>query len=44
MKLTLQAPKLKNSLDAAPTYAHCVITAMERAGYVKNYVQQNHDG
>ena len=24
--------------------AHCVITAMEKEGYVKGYVQQNHDG
>jgi NAD-dependent SIR2 family protein deacetylase len=37
-------PKLVSSLDALPTYAHRVITAMEREGYVHHYVQQNHDG
>jgi len=36
--------KLGSSLDAQPTYAHCVLTALERAGYLKHYVQQNHDG
>eukprot|EP00026_Physarum_polycephalum_P007541 Phypoly_transcript_07604.p1 GENE.Phypoly_transcript_07604~~Phypoly_transcript_07604.p1 ORF type:complete len:510 (+),score=56.14 Phypoly_transcript_07604:48-1532(+) len=38
------APKLENSLDALPTFAHCALTAMERAGYLHYYVQQNHDG
>jgi NAD-dependent SIR2 family protein deacetylase len=40
----VKGPKLHSSLEANPTYAHCVITAMEKAGYVKSYVQQNHDG
>eukprot|EP01125_Pyxidicula_operculata_P021365 TRINITY_DN818_c0_g1_i1.p1 TRINITY_DN818_c0_g1~~TRINITY_DN818_c0_g1_i1.p1 ORF type:complete len:368 (+),score=67.19 TRINITY_DN818_c0_g1_i1:94-1197(+) len=40
----VKAPKLKSNLDAEPTYAHCVITALERAGYLHSYVQQNHDG
>lgn len=31
-------------MDANPTYAHCVLTAMEKAGYIKWYIQQNHDG
>lgn len=38
------APKLTSSLDASPTYAHRVIASMERAGHIKHYVQQNHDG
>jgi NAD-dependent SIR2 family protein deacetylase len=40
----VKAPKIKSSLDALPTYAHCVLTTMERAGYLKYIVQQNHDG
>jgi NAD-dependent SIR2 family protein deacetylase len=40
----VQAPKLKSNLDAEPTYAHCVLTAMERAGLLHHCVQQNHDG
>ncbi len=40
----VQAPKLGSSLDALPTYAHCVITAMERKDLIHYYVQQNHDG
>jgi len=40
----VQAPKLKSNLDADPTYSHCVLTAMERAGLLHHYVQQNHDG
>jgi len=40
----VQAPKLRNNLDAEPTYAHCVLTCMERAGLLHHYVQQNHDG
>jgi NAD-dependent SIR2 family protein deacetylase len=40
----VKAPKIKSSLDALPTYAHCVLTTMERAGYLKFIVQQNHDG
>jgi len=40
----VKAPKLKSSLDAQPTYSHCVLTAMERVGFLHHYVQQNHDG
>jgi len=40
----VQAPKLKSNLDAEPTYAHCVLTALERAGLLHHLVQQNHDG
>eukprot|EP01128_Nolandella_sp_AFSM9_P004485 TRINITY_DN2017_c0_g2_i2.p1 TRINITY_DN2017_c0_g2~~TRINITY_DN2017_c0_g2_i2.p1 ORF type:complete len:434 (-),score=74.20 TRINITY_DN2017_c0_g2_i2:117-1418(-) len=36
--------KLVSNLDAQPTYAHCVITALERANLIHHYVQQNHDG
>ena len=38
------APKLKRKIDAQPTLAHRVIVALERAGYISNCVQQNHDG
>eukprot|EP01124_Arcella_intermedia_P011223 TRINITY_DN1764_c0_g1_i3.p1 TRINITY_DN1764_c0_g1~~TRINITY_DN1764_c0_g1_i3.p1 ORF type:complete len:366 (-),score=48.45 TRINITY_DN1764_c0_g1_i3:42-1139(-) len=40
----VKVKKVANSYDAEPTYAHCVIAAMERAGYIHHYVQQNHDG
>jgi len=40
----VKAPKLRSNLDAEPTYAHCVLTCMERAGLLHHYVQQNHDG
>jgi NAD-dependent SIR2 family protein deacetylase len=36
--------KIKNPLQALPTKAHCVLTAMERQGFLHHYVQQNHDG
>lgn len=37
-------PKLRSNLDAQPTYAHRVLAATERAGFLHQYVQQNHDG
>jgi NAD-dependent SIR2 family protein deacetylase len=40
----VQAPKLGSSLDALPTHAHCVVTAMEQQDLVHYWVQQNHDG
>jgi len=39
-----QVAKIKDILDAQPTYAHCVLTAMEKTGMLHYYVQQNHDG
>jgi NAD-dependent SIR2 family protein deacetylase len=33
-----------NRLQAQPTTAHYVITEMEKARFVKHWVQQNHDG
>jgi len=40
----VKAPKIKSSLDAQPTFAHQVLVALERAGYLKYWIQQNHDG
>jgi len=40
----VNTPKIKDSYAAEPTYAHCSITHMERAGLIHYYVQQNHDG
>lgn len=40
----VKTQKIKSSLDAQPTYGHLVLTALERAGYLKHWVQQNHDG
>mmetsp|Transcript_2729 Transcript_2729/g.7521 ORF Transcript_2729/g.7521 Transcript_2729/m.7521 type:complete len:573 (-) Transcript_2729:63-1781(-) len=37
-------PKLRSNLDAQPTLAHCVLTALAREGHLKHWVQQNHDG
>lgn len=37
-------PKLKSSLDAEPTLGHRVLVALQRAGYLHHWVQQNHDG
>ena len=37
-------PKLKSMLDAEPTLAHRVLVSLYRAGYLKHWVQQNHDG
>lgn len=37
-------PKLRSNLDAQPTYSHYVLTALEKAGRLQMYVQQNHDG
>ena len=37
-------PKLHSNLDAQPTLAHCVLTALGREDHLKHWVQQNHDG
>ena len=42
--MATNVPKLKSSFDARPTFAHCVLAALERKGYLHHYVQQNHDG
>ena len=39
-----EVPKIKSAFDAKPTFSHHVISKLEEAGYVKYYVQQNHDG
>jgi len=31
-------------MDSGPTQAHCVLTALHRAGHIKGWIQQNHDG
>lgn len=36
--------KLRSPFDAQPTRAHFVLTALERVGLLKTWVQQNHDG
>jgi len=37
-------PKVKSPYDAQPTLAHCVLTALHQHGFLKHWVQQNHDG
>jgi len=39
-----EIPKAWSPFDAQPTLAHRVLTSMYQAGYVKHWVQQNHDG
>ena len=36
--------KPRSPLLAAPTFAHYAVTSPHNAGYVKRWVQQNHDG
>ena len=33
-----------NRLMAEPSYAHHLLTKLERKGYIKHWLQQNHDG
>merc|ERR1712137_103818 len=37
-------PQIRSGYEAEPTYSHRVLVALERAGYLHHYVQQNHDG
>lgn len=36
--------KKKSGLDAEPTFAHYTLAALYKAGHLKHWVQQNHDG
>ena len=36
--------KPRNPLKAGPTFAHFALAALHRAGWLKHWVQQNHDG
>jgi NAD-dependent SIR2 family protein deacetylase len=36
--------KVKSPYDAQPTKAHFVLTALHKAGLLKHWIQQNHDG
>jgi len=40
----VQVKKPLSNLDAEPTLSHRVLTALSRAGYLKHWIQQNHDG
>jgi len=42
--IAMKRPKIKNGFDAQPTYAHRTLVALHRAGFLKHWVQQNHDG
>jgi NAD-dependent SIR2 family protein deacetylase len=37
-------PKIKSNLSAEPTYAHRAVTQLFHEGYLKMWIQQNHDG
>ena len=39
-----ERPKLWSEFDAQPTLSHRVLTGIFEAGYLKYWVQQNHDG
>jgi len=36
--------KLRSPIDAQPTYSHYALTAIYKAGFLKHWIQQNHDG
>ena len=38
------ATKPKSNYDAQPTLSHCVLSSLNREGFLKHWVQQNHDG
>ncbi|KAH3761850.1 NAD-dependent protein deacetylase sirtuin-7 [Pelomyxa schiedti] len=40
----VQATTVTDLRSARPSYSHCTLVALERAGLLKFYVQQNHDG
>lgn len=40
---TKERPQVRDWKDARPTAAHHVLTAMHEAGFLKHWVQQNHD-
>lgn len=40
---TQERPRVRDWKDARPTKAHRVMTAMYEAGFLKHWVQQNHD-
>ena len=42
--ITKDVKKLSSAFDAKPTYSHHVLAKLEEIGYLKYYVQQNHDG
>lgn len=37
-------PRAKRGLAAEPSFAHFTLAALHRAGHLKHWVQQNHDG
>jgi NAD-dependent SIR2 family protein deacetylase len=42
--ITNARPQVWSEYDANPTYAHRAISQLYNAGYLKHWVQQNHDG
>jgi len=42
--LTKKTKKLRSKLLAKPTYSHYVCTSLYKEGYLKRWLQQNHDG
>jgi len=43
-KSGMRAKKKKGGLDASPTFAHFTLVELFRAGHLRHWVQQNHDG
>ena len=37
-------PKLRSPLEARPTLSHRVLVSLQRHGFLKHWIQQNHDG
>jgi NAD-dependent SIR2 family protein deacetylase len=44
LALRAKGPERKSGLSAEPTFAHHTLVALYRAGYLKHWIQQNHDG
>lgn len=42
--VAMKRRSVRSGFEALPTFAHHVLTALHRAGHLKQWVQQNHDG
>jgi NAD-dependent SIR2 family protein deacetylase len=41
--ITAERPNIKNWRDAMPTKSHYILTALHEFGFLKHWIQQNHD-
>eukprot|EP01117_Protostelium_nocturnum_P003643 TRINITY_DN14928_c0_g1_i1.p1 TRINITY_DN14928_c0_g1~~TRINITY_DN14928_c0_g1_i1.p1 ORF type:complete len:386 (+),score=121.35 TRINITY_DN14928_c0_g1_i1:90-1247(+) len=40
----VNTPTLSSPIDANPTFSHHCLVSLEKGGYLKQWIQQNHDG